>query len=65
LRGFCTLEDNTEVRYKCDNYFDGQADSSVAWDDPDINIGWPIKDPLLSDRDKYARPAVDYFKGEL
>jgi dTDP-4-dehydrorhamnose 3,5-epimerase len=65
LRGFCTLEDNTEVRYKCDNYFDSYADSSVAWNDPDINIDWPVKDPLLSDRDRNAKHATEWFRNGL
>src|ERR1700688_4753466 len=51
LRGFCTLEDNTEVRYKCDNYFDAEADSSVYWNDENIGIEWPVNSPILSERE--------------
>ena len=65
LRGFCSLEDGTEVRYKCDGYFDSKADSAVAWNDPDINIDWPVEEPILSTRDRSALHAVDFFKGAL
>jgi dTDP-4-dehydrorhamnose 3,5-epimerase len=62
LRGFCTLEDNTEVRYKCDGYFDHEADSSIYWNSPEFNIDWPVKNPLLSDRDKNALWAGEYLE---
>ena len=61
LRGFCSLEDGTEVRYKCDGYFDSKADSAVRWNDSDIGIDWPVSNPILSDRDKLAPYASDYF----
>lgn len=38
--------------YLVDAYYDGKDTRAVAWDDPDLAIEWPIKDPLLSERDK-------------
>ena len=40
--GFLTLTDNAEVFYKTTNYWNKDAESSLIWDDPDINISWPI-----------------------
>lgn len=54
LHGFLTLTDNVEFVYKVDNYYNKEADRSIRFDDPDLNIDWGIKDPILSDKDKNA-----------
>lgn len=54
LHGFLTLTDNVEFQYKVDNYYNQEADRSIRWDDPEINIEWGVKDPILSDKDKNA-----------
>lgn len=38
--------------YLVDAYYDGSDTRAVTWDDPDLNIDWPIKNPILSERDK-------------
>ena len=40
--GYCTLEDNTEVAYECDAYFDPQSEGGVRFSDPTIGIDWPF-----------------------
>ena len=50
--GYCTLEDNTEFMYKCDNFYAPESDTGLRWNDPTIKINWPVKDPILSDKDK-------------
>lgn len=51
---FLTMSDNTEVLYKVDNYYDKNLDRSIIWNDPEINIPWPISTPILSDKDRNA-----------
>jgi len=50
--GFCSLEDNTEVCYKVDNYYHPQSEGGIVWDDSTINIQWPIDNPIISSKDK-------------
>jgi dTDP-4-dehydrorhamnose 3,5-epimerase len=54
-RGFGALTDDVEVQYKCTGTYNGGAESAIRWDDPDIGIVWPIKDPRLSDKDREAQ----------
>jgi len=49
--GFCTLSDKTKVLYKCSNYYYPESDSGIIWNDKDLNIDWPIEEPLLSIKD--------------
>ena len=54
--GFVVLSPEAVFQYKCDNYYAPQAEGSVRWDDPQINIYWqlPLGDILLSEKDKKA-----------
>lgn len=38
--------------YLVDAYYNGSDTRAIAWDDPDINIPWPVKDPIISKRDR-------------
>jgi len=38
--------------YVVDDYYDSSDTTAIAWDDPDIGINWPVKNPIVSDRDK-------------
>src|SRR3989344_9405130 len=44
--GLCTLSDNCQVIYHMDNGYDDSAKGEFKWDDPTLNIQWPIKNPV-------------------
>ena len=50
--GFVSLEENTIVLYKCDNYYNKESEGGIIWNDPDLNTNWGIKSPILSEKDK-------------
>ena len=50
--GFQTLTKNCEIQYFMSEYYEPKYASGVHWDDPTFNIKWPIKNPILSGRDK-------------
>lgn len=52
--GFCALEDHSDLVYKCTTLYDAASDRSIFWNDPDIGIGWPIEEPILSAKDAAA-----------
>ncbi|SDP13397.1 dTDP-4-dehydrorhamnose 3,5-epimerase [Selenomonas ruminantium] len=52
--GFITLTDDVEVQYKADNYYAPECDGNIRWDDPEINVEWPIEPVILSDKDRVA-----------
>jgi dTDP-4-dehydrorhamnose 3,5-epimerase len=50
--GFLCLSNSCTVNYKCSNYRNSKYEKTLAWNDQNINIKWPIKKPILSDKDK-------------
>jgi dTDP-4-dehydrorhamnose 3,5-epimerase len=49
--GFCVLSEFAEVQYKCSNYHSPTAEHTLAWNDPEVGVRWPIANPTLSVRD--------------
>lgn len=54
--GFLTLEDGTDFLYKCTALYDPPDERCIAWNDPDLNIAWPLEaEPTVSDKDRSGR----------
>lgn len=54
LHGFCVVDGPAEVEYKCTAPWDKDLEIAVRWDDPQLSIAWPIREPRLSDKDAAA-----------
>lgn len=51
--GFLTLTEEVYLLYKCTKEYDPKSDSGIRWDDPDIGIDWPVKNPVVSEKDQH------------
>ncbi len=54
--GFMTLQPDTEIVYKCSDYYAAETEGALLWNDPDIGIEWPLSGitPVISDKDANA-----------
>jgi len=54
--GFCTLRPDTEVAYRVTAFYAPESDRSIAWDDPDLALPWPVSagQAQLSEKDRRA-----------
>ena len=57
--GFLTLSEVAEVQYKASGYWNKDCERSLRWDDPTLQISWPLKragvrEPLLAHKDAFA-----------
>jgi dTDP-4-dehydrorhamnose 3,5-epimerase len=52
--GFCTLQPETEILYKVDNYYAPEQECGIRWNDPALNIAWPVseREAEISDKDR-------------
>jgi len=62
LHGFVTLEPDTEIAYKVDNYYSKECDGAVLWNDPALGIDWgiPANEAVLSDKDAAAQSFAEF-----
>ncbi len=49
--GFVVLSEDALVTYKCTDFHAPEDEVTLRWDDPDLGITWPVRDPILSSRD--------------
>ena len=50
--GFLSLKEENIIYYTCTNYRSARHEVGILWNDKDLKIKWPIKKPILSDKDK-------------
>jgi dTDP-4-dehydrorhamnose 3,5-epimerase len=50
--GFCVLSDVADFQYKCTDLYFPEDEGGLIWNDAEVAIDWPIKDPALSEKDQ-------------
>lgn len=60
--GFCVLSEEADVEYKVTDFYNAQDELHILWNDPDLAIDWPIKDPILSPKDRDGVRLKDLIK---
>lgn len=60
-RGFCALSDEVVVQYKCTGIYNPKCESGIRWNDPDLAIPWPVRAPIVSEKDGQARSFADWL----
>ncbi|CAI0691174.1 dTDP-4-dehydrorhamnose 3,5-epimerase [Serratia entomophila] len=53
--GFVVLSDLADFEYKCTDYYNPAQEGCLLWNDPQVDIEWPIDNPLLSEKDKAGK----------
>ena len=59
--GFLCLSKDCTINYKCSNYRMPRSEKTLSWNDPDINIKWGIRNPILSNKDKNLGLSLNDF----
>lgn len=63
--GFCVLSEYADFEYKCTEYYSPEDEGGVIWNDPNLDIPWPVEEPYLSEKDSYFPSLVDIPEEKL
>jgi len=63
--GFCVVSESVDFLYKCTDVYQPGDEGGVLWDDPDLEIDWPVDAPLLSDKDRALPRLRDLTPADL
>jgi|TARA_B110000259_G_scaffold40991_1_gene46995 dTDP-4-dehydrorhamnose 3,5-epimerase len=58
--GFLCLSKTCTIYYKCTNYRDQKSEITIKWDDKNLKIKWPVRNPILSKKDSLGINLSDY-----
>lgn len=63
--GFCVLgQESADVVYKVNGYYNPKTEGGILWNDPDLNVDWPVKNPIVSARDNQLSTFRETFLPE-
>ena len=70
--GFLTLENDTQIFYKCDNFYNSKSEAGIMWNDSDLNVEWNFKkyginenELIISEKDKKNMSFKEYKKNNI
>ena len=58
--GFCVVSEFAEMLYKVTSPYDPLTECSIRYDDPELGVSWPVREPVLSQRDRQAESFAQY-----
>lgn len=53
--GFVVLSEIADFEYKCTDYYSPEHERCLMWNDPDVGVAWPVRHPVLSEKDKNGK----------
>ena len=62
--GFCVLSETADFVYKCTEYYYPNDEGGIIWNDSDLNITWPISDPIVSSKDRHVLTFSEFKKSK-
>ena len=63
--GFCVLSPTAHFLYKCSEFYDPDDEGGIIWSDPAIGIGWPVEEPIISEKDRQFPPLSEIGPDQL
>jgi len=63
--GFCAISETVDVLYKCTDLYEPADEYGILWNDPALNIPWPVQDPILSEKDRSYPPLAEVPESRL
>lgn len=60
--GFLTMKPYSEIYYKHNTFYHKEYDTGIKWDDKEINIDWPVKKPIISEKDSQLMSFKEFVK---
>ena len=63
--GFCVLSKFALFHYKCSDFYKPDDEGGILWSDSDIGIEWPVKNPIISEKDKQYQKLSDLTAEQL
>ena len=61
-RGFCAVSAFVEIQYLCTAIYNPGGEAGILWNDPAVGVEWPVKDPLLSMKDREAQTLEEWLE---
>ncbi len=61
---YLVLSEEAVYEYQVNDYYQGGMEYGISWDDPELNIDWPNKNPVLSDKDKNNPKLSEYLSSK-
>ena len=58
--GFCGLDKENYIIYSCTQYRNAKSEKAIKYNDKKLNIKWPVKKPIVSEKDQHAMTFVEF-----